>query len=163
MKEKEKKIQGLHEKIKEALNNKNWLTINSNLSEKRLKWYEKNKNDLILKGTDVRKAYTLLLIKYLKIPPAEVPIIHEDEKKIIWRSYNWCPVLEACKKGGFDTRIVCKNGWEQSTQKFISNINPCLHFTRNYEKIRPYAPYCEEGIELLINNDFVNDKSYKMF
>jgi hypothetical protein len=149
MKEKARKIQELYETIKETLSNKNWDQINSNLLEKRLQWYEKNKNNLNLKGSDVRKAYTLLLIKYLEISPTEVPIFHEDKNKIIWRSYNWCPVLEACKNGGFDTRVVCKNGWEQSTQEFISKINPYLKFSRNYEKIRPYAPYCEEGIELV--------------
>ncbi|MFX0052703.1 MAG: hypothetical protein ACFE8U_15600 [Candidatus Hermodarchaeota archaeon] len=163
MKEKARKTQELYETIKEALSKKSWDQINSNLLEKRLQWYEKYKNNLNLKGSDVRKAYTLLLIEYLKIPPGEVPIVHEEKNKIIWRSYNSCSVLEACKKGVFDTRIVCKNGWEQSTQLLISKINPCLVFSRNYEKIRPYAPYCEEGIELLIDNDFSNKKSSKTF
>ena len=42
-----------------------WEEINSKQISKRLKWFEENIENLSLEGTDVRKAYTLLLIKYL--------------------------------------------------------------------------------------------------
>ncbi|MFX0125797.1 MAG: hypothetical protein ACFFAE_19400, partial [Candidatus Hodarchaeota archaeon] len=109
---------------------------------------EKHGKFLPLKGSEVKKAYTLLLIEYLKIEPNEVPIVYEDERKIVWRSYNWCPVLEACKQGRFETREVCRKGWERSVQVLVKNINNNLHFSRNYEKIRPHTEYCEESIEL---------------
>jgi len=123
--------------------------INRELLEKRLSWYEKNKHKLDLKGSYVRKAYTLLLIKYMGLNPQEVPVVYEDEGKIVWRSYNFCPVLEACKKLGLDTRDVCKKAEERPVQEFISEINSKLRFSRNYGKIRPYEEYCEETIELV--------------
>ncbi|MDI6807306.1 MAG: hypothetical protein QMD14_05925 [Candidatus Aenigmarchaeota archaeon] len=127
----------------------NYDRINLELSKKRLGWYDKNRDYAeSLEGTDVRKAYTLLMT-YLGINPEQAPVVYEDERKIVWRSYNWCPVLEACKHGGFDTRTVCRKGWEQSVQALIEKINPKLRFSRNYEKLRPYAEYCEEFIELI--------------
>jgi hypothetical protein len=50
---------------------------------------------------------------------------------------------------GLDTREVCKKVFEKPTEKLIQEINPRLKFTRNYKKIRPYADYCEEIIELI--------------
>jgi len=147
MEEREKTIQEILVKIKEAKEMDDWSHVNSKLLEKRLGWYEENKSNLNLQGKDARKAYTLL-IKYSGIDPREVPVVYEDERKIIWRSYNWCPVLEACKRAGFDTREVCKKGWEKSVQALIEKINPKLRFSRNYERIRPYTEYCEEIIEL---------------
>ncbi|UCG04379.1 MAG: hypothetical protein JSW11_10400 [Candidatus Heimdallarchaeota archaeon] len=149
MEPKTRKIQEILEKITNAKEKNNWDEINSQLLKKRLQWLEENKKMLEPQGTDVRRAYTLFLIQYLDLDPAKVPIIFEDETKIIWRSFNWCPVLEACTKGGFDTREVCKKGWEQSVQAFMEKMNPKLRFIRNYDKIRPYTSYCEEMIELL--------------
>ena len=39
-------------------------------------------------------------------------------------------------------------GEENSVQLMIERINPRLHYTRNYEKIRPYTDFCEEIIYL---------------
>ncbi|MFX1512853.1 MAG: hypothetical protein ACFFCQ_09725 [Promethearchaeota archaeon] len=142
-------IKEILETIRQAEKAGDYNLLNQRLLKKRLSWYKENKEQLILEGSDVKKAYTLLLFEYLKIHPEEVPIVYEDEKKIVWRSYNWCPVLEACKMGGFDTREICKKGWEQSVQELIKNINQNLRFTRNYKKIRPHAEYCEEIIKLV--------------
>lgn len=149
MEQNPQKIQEILEKIRNATEKNNWDEINTQLEQKRLQWFEIIKSNLQSQETAVRRAYTLFLIQYLKIDPSEVPIIYENDKKIVWRSFNWCPVLEACKKGGFDTREVCKRGWEQSVQKFIAKVNPKLIFSRNYDKIRPHTPYCEETIELM--------------
>lgn len=153
MAEDERKVEEILEKIREAKNTGNYDNINQKLLEKRLGWYEKNKSRLNLQGTDVRKAYTLVMIEYLGkvfgIDSDEISVVYEDEKKIVWRSYNWCPALEACKIGQFDTREVCKKGWEESIDALVKRINPKLRFSRNYERIRPYAEYCEEFIELI--------------
>jgi hypothetical protein len=76
------------------------------------------------------------------------PIVKKAEKKIVYRSYDFCPVLEACKALGLDTRRICKLAYEAPTQRFLSRLNPELRFRRNYERIRPHARYCEEVIEL---------------
>lgn len=80
----------------------------------------------------------------MKLKRKQIPIVFKDDKKIIWHSYNWCPVLEACKKLNLETKRVCKNGWEESINKMIKVINPRLIFKRNYKKIRPKSRYCEE-------------------
>lgn len=126
---------------------KAWKILEDTLSEKRLEWYEKNKDRLDLKGTDVEKAYQLLLIK-LGIALDEIEIVEKTEKKIVFRSTNFCPVIEACKNLELDTREICKKVYEKPVQVLISMVNPKLKFKRNYKKIRPYIDYCEEIIEL---------------
>lgn len=123
--------------------------IHQELMKKRIEWYEKNKSKLNLQGSDVRKAFTLFLFKYLELNPKDIQVVYEDKKKIVWRSYNFCPVLEACKRLGLDTRKVCKEGWEKSVQVLIEKVNPKLKFFRNCQAIRPHVEYCEEGIELI--------------
>jgi len=123
--------------------------IHRKLLEKRLGWYERNKDRLNLQGSDVRKAYTLVLFEYMRLDPKEVPVIYEDGRRITWISSNFCPVLEACRRAGADTRKVCKEGWEKSVQVLVQKVNPNLRFSRNYAKLRPYGEYCEETIELV--------------
>lgn len=146
---KEKEIQEMIKIISKAKETDDWSSINLESSKKRVRWYEENKDKFNLQGTDVRKAYTLLIELYLGLSPDEVPVVYEDDKRIVWKSYNWCSVLETCKRLGFDTREVCRKGWEQSVQALIEKINPKLRFSRNYENIRPHAEYCEESIELV--------------
>jgi len=148
-------MQTSEEKVKEAMAKLlkaqeigSYEFIKEELIKKRLRWYEENKNKIRLDGSDVKKAYTLLLIEYLCLSPKEVPIVYEDPMKIVWRSYNFCPVLEACKRLRMDTREVCKKAEEEPVQALISKINPNLKFSRNYKKIRPHEDYCEEIIEL---------------
>jgi hypothetical protein len=112
-----------------------------------MNWYEKNKN-LNLQGTDVRKAYTLFIVEFMGLSQLEAPVVYEDEKKIVWRADIECSVLEACRRGGFDTREVCRKGLEKCVQTLVEKINPKLRFSRNYEKMKPYTDYCEEFIEL---------------
>jgi len=144
----EEKVKEMMAKLFRAKEVGNYEFISKELIKKRLCWYEENKNKNCLEGSDVKKAYTLLLIGHLCLSPKEVPIVYDDPKKIVWRSYNFCPVLEACKRLRMDIREVCKKGEEEPVQALISKINPNLKFSRNYEKIRPNEDYCEEIIEL---------------
>jgi len=131
----------------EARKSGDYSAINESLCKKRLSWLDKN-IDSVNEPTLLRKAYTLLLIKKMEIDPSEVPVVYEDREKITWRSYNWCPVLEACKELGLDTKEVCKKGWEDSVDKFVKRIDPRLQFSRKYEILRPYGNFCEETIEI---------------
>jgi hypothetical protein len=142
------KVEEIAAKLRKAQDINSYEFIYQEQVEKRLRWYDANKEKVLLQGSDVRKAYTLLLIKYLQLRSDEVPIAYEDERKIVWRSYNFCSMLEACKKLGMDTRDVCKAG-EKAVEALITKVNPNLRFSRNYEKIRPYTDYCEEMIENL--------------
>lgn len=141
-------IEQTKQEILEAVKLNDFSKINDRLCSKRLAWLDANINS-VNEPSIVKKAYVLLLIKKMEIPPSEVPVAYEDGKKITWRSYNWCPVLEACKELGLDTRAICKRGWEESVNKFIQKIHPKLRFSRNYDMLRPHGKYCEETIELL--------------
>jgi hypothetical protein len=136
--------------------------LDAEQTAKRVSWWVAHRDTLALSGplyTSAplyasgplpRQAYTLFLLLYLGLDPSEVPIVYEDERKIVWRSFNFCPTLAACVRLGLDTREVCRQGTEGSVQTLIARLDPRLRFTRNYtDGIRPYAPYCEEWVELI--------------
>lgn len=124
--------------------------IHEELDRKREAWWEANKDTLRLSGSLPRQAYTMFLLLNLGLDPAEVPVVYEDERRIVWRSFNFCSMLEACVRLGLDTRQICREGTEESVQNLIAHLDPRLRFSRNYvDGIRPYAAYCEEQIELL--------------
>ena len=145
--DKNKAIEKVKEQILDAEKTGDYSKIDSSLCKKRLEWLEEHIND-VKEESLVKKTYILLLIKKIEIEPSEVPVVYEDNKKIVWQSFNWCPVLEACKELGIDTRKVCKNGYENSVVKFVQRINPKLKFSRNYEILRPHGQYCEETIKI---------------
>jgi hypothetical protein len=123
--------------------------IHEELDRKRQAWWEANRDTLRLEGSLPRQAYTMFLLRHLGLDPAEVPVVYEDERRIVWRSFNFCSMLEACVRLGLDTRQVCREGAEESVQRLIVRLDPRLRFSRNYvDGIRPHAPYCEESIEL---------------
>jgi tRNA(Arg) A34 adenosine deaminase TadA len=93
-----------------------------------------------------RFAFEMLFFRYMGLRPEDLPVLKEDEKEIVWSSRNPCPTLEACKRLGLDTRVVCRAAYEKSTQAFVSRIDRQLRFLRDYEEIRPYAQHCRERI-----------------
>jgi tRNA(adenine34) deaminase len=124
--------------------------LHADLDQKRQAWWETNKDSLHLDGPLPRRAYTLLLLRYMGLDTRDVPVVYEDERTIVWRSFNFCPVLEACQRVGLDTRQVCREGTEQSVQNLIARLDVRLRFSRNYETgMRPYAAYCEESITVV--------------
>ena len=123
--------------------------IHERRKRKRLAWWKANKDKLNLTGSLPRQAFNMVLFEYMSIDPKDIEIIYEDKKKITWRSFSFCPILEACKRLGLDTRIICKETDEENVQDFIACLSPKLRFSRSYEKIRPYAKYCEETFELV--------------
>jgi tRNA(adenine34) deaminase len=123
--------------------------IHEEFERKRQAWWEANGDSLQLEGPLPRQAYTMFLLRHLGLDPADVPVVYEDERVIVWRSFNFCSTLEACIRLGLDTRQVCREGTEESAQHLIARLDPRLRFSRNYvDGIRPYTPYCEESIEL---------------
>jgi tRNA(adenine34) deaminase len=124
--------------------------IHEALDRKRQAWWEANRDTLRLSGPLPRQAYTMFLLLHLELDPAEVPVVHEDERCIVWRSFNFCSMLGACVRLGLDTRQVCREGTEESVQHLIERLDPRLRFSRDYaDGIRPHAPYCEERIDLI--------------
>ncbi len=117
--------------------------------EKRIAWLNENLNKIEKTGNPIDDAYKIFYEIYLGISaPKDGEIVEKTKKKLITRWWNHCPVLEACKRLGLDTREICKKVYHKPTQLFLSKINPKLKFDRNYSHIRPYVPYCEEIITL---------------
>ena len=129
--------------------NGDYSILHAELKAKRLSWWETNKSKLNLTGSLPRQAYEMVLFKYMNLPSNDVLVVHETESKITWISSNFCPILEACQRLGLDTRIVCKQGTEQSVQDLVSQLNSNLVFSRDYKDLRPYGKYCEESFELI--------------
>jgi hypothetical protein len=123
--------------------------VEEELLIRRIKWFEDSLKLISeLEGSDLEKAYRLLLLK-LDITEAEAPIVCKNKSAIVFRSSNFCPSLEACRILGLDTRIICRAVFERPTDAMIKILNPRLCFSRNYDKIRPHSPYCEEIISLI--------------
>jgi tRNA(adenine34) deaminase len=123
--------------------------LNQALEVKRQAWWDTHGRYLKLPGSPARQAYTLLIVEYLRLDPGEVPVIYEDDTRIVWRSANFCPTLEACLRLGLDTRQVCREGSEESVQHLIEHLDRRLRFRRNYDDgMRPFVDYCEESVEL---------------
>lgn len=122
-------------------------------AEKRVWWFEENRASFsFLDATDpVGSAYALLLRRF-GIGPDEAPIVLRSHDEMVFHSMNFCPTLEACKILGLDTRFVCRHLNERSTQALVALVDPRLGFARNYDMLRPYAPYCEERIFLPMKN-----------
>lgn len=114
-------------------------------AEKRASW-AREKSKRFAQAPTPREAYELFLLEYLRLVPDSVPVVSETEVEIVWDSRNDCPTLEACLRLGRDTREVCRNIYEKSTQAFFSALDPHLRFQRSYRHIRPYEGSCREAI-----------------
>ncbi len=128
----------------------NYELLHEDSDRRRQAWWEEVGHSLHLTGSLPRQAYALFLLHYLRLRPDEVPVVYEDERKIVWRSFNFCPLLDACGRLGLDTREVCRRSAEQAVQNLIARLDARLRFSRDYANgIRPYAGFCEETIELM--------------
>ncbi len=118
------------------------------LTEKRLCWWEANRGNLTIEsGRGPAAGYDLLMRK-LGVDPADAPIAEQTSARIVFHSRNFCPTLEACEILGLDTRRVCRLMTEKPADALIKQLDGRLTFTRNYERLRPYAEYCEEIVEV---------------
>jgi len=145
----ESSVRASVKQLRPLMENNAWKKLETERSIDRVSWFQKNKTELLgkLHGTDIEKAYQLLLLR-LKIKPADAPIVTQTAKKVTFRSRNFCPTIYACDILGLDTRVVCRAAYEKSTGDLLRQINPRLKFGRNYGKLRPHGPYCEEFIIL---------------
>ena len=118
------------------------------LSTQRLQWFAENRPSIRCDRGDVIGCAYEVFLKKLGITPAEAPVVHRDDVRLVLHSKNFCPTLEACNILALDTRIVCRYLTERPTTDLLRQIHPKLRFTRNYERLRPHSPYCEEIIIL---------------
>lgn len=131
-----------------GIDEKKLVELGDELSRKRIDWFKLN-YDKSEKGSEdiLAEAYELFIRK-LGISPGDAPVVDKSENTLVIHSKNFCPTLEACKILGLDTRFVCRAFSEKPTEILLKLLNHKLRFSRNYEKLRPYADYCEEMIIL---------------
>lgn len=73
-------------------------------------------------------------------------MVRMDERELLTRSRNPCPVLRLALLLNVDTRYVCRYVSEPVCRYVLRRLNPRLSFERNYGRIRPYSDSCEERI-----------------
>lgn len=120
--------------------------IEKSVSEKRVTWWA---DHAYLQKSGVispRYAFECLFFDYMGLKKEDLPILTETEDEITWASQNPCPTLTACARLNLDTRVICHQAYEKSTQAFISQLDPQLRFTRSYVEIRPHSAVCRESI-----------------
>ena len=120
--------------------------LNEDSIRRRTDWFEENKSRFAFLSDDPLSAAYFLLLARFGITAEEAPVVFKSETKIVFLSQNFCPTLEACKRLGLDTRYICKRLNEDATNRLVQSIDPHLRFSRNYEHLRPYTPFCEEMI-----------------
>jgi tRNA(Arg) A34 adenosine deaminase TadA len=120
--------------------------IEKAVTEKRLNWWENHANLKKRRPVTPRDAFESLFFDYMGLKMEDLPILSESENEITWASQNPCPTLIACQRLNLDTRQICRQAYEKSTQAFISQLDPELRFVRSYTEIRPHAAICRESI-----------------
>jgi tRNA(Arg) A34 adenosine deaminase TadA len=131
------------------VNDKVFNELNADSINRRVKWFEENREKFEFVNNDILSSSYRLLLKRFNITEDEAPVIAKSDREIVFHSKNFCPTLEACKILKLDTRIICKKLNENSTDILIKQIDPRLEFSRNYKKLRPYTEYCEEMISIV--------------
>lgn len=124
--------------------------LNEDSAVRRTAWFLEQGERFRRRDDDPLEAGYRLLLERFHITQEEAPVVFRTERQIRFHSMNFCPTLEACKILGLDTRYVCKRINEDSTDRLLRLLDPRLRFSRNYEKLRPHAKYCEEMITLTL-------------
>lgn len=131
----------------ERLTYQSYRSLEADSAHKRRVWYQHHVKDM---GRTIpsspRAAYELFFFEFLGLSAEDVPVLAETDDEITWSSVNPCDTLEACRRLGLDTRVVCRAVYEKSTQVFFSQIDPQLRFLRSYQDIRPHSHHCREKI-----------------
>lgn len=133
----------------DRLKSKRLNIIEAEVAAKRTDWYDSlppGERPPVGVRPSPRLAFEMLFFRYMGLQPEDLPVLKQDDEEIVWSSRNPCPTLEACKRLGLDTRVVCRAAYEKSTQAFVSRIDPQLRFLRDYQEIRPFSQQCRERI-----------------
>ncbi len=143
-------MSGFEDKVRqtvEQLRRRDFGAMRSEIADRRLKWLEGFlAREPAQAAVTPRRVFELLFFEQMGLDPRELQVLADTPDRIVWESYNRCPLLEACVALGLDTRHVCRPVNEQATQAFCSRLDPRLRFYRSYAQIRPHAPSCREWI-----------------
>lgn len=117
--------------------------------EKRIVWLDDHLGSIERSEDPVRDGFRVIYEIYLGVSiPKGGQEIEATGRKIVSRWWNECPTLKACHAPDLDTREVCRKVYHRPVQAFLSMIDTRLRFDRNYDRLRPFSPYCEGIISL---------------
>lgn len=66
----------------------------------------------------------------LNVTEKEIEIAEKSERRIVLRSHNFCPMLEAYKKLKLDTKIICKKLFFNLILNLFLSNNPIPYLFR---------------------------------
>ena len=134
--------------VKEVMNEigeEKALEILSNTQIQELKkWFAENVAKRDLNEPPLLAAYRMLFEDMLGCSISEIDIVEQSEERIVHHYKLPCPILDACLKLDLDTRKICKALFHEALNELMQLVDPRLRFDRDYEKLRPYVPYCLE-------------------
>ncbi len=137
-------------KLEELIGERAWRFYEELITEKRALWLQENRKNYASIDSQLERAFKAFYEGKLGLNlKRDCELIEASEKRIIARWRNPCPVLEACKALGLDTKKVCKLCYEGPARAFMKRIAPNVFFSRNYSHLRPRANSCEEVLELV--------------
>jgi len=119
--------------------------LKDNIVERRLRWYEKNKKNLKISENPVDNAYNIMTERLKIIDDADIYI--RGDRSMTFRTSKPCPVHEACKILGMDSKRICKAVCEGSANDFLQKLDPKIRFTIDHKKKGP-EEFTIETIEL---------------
>ena len=119
--------------------------LKGNIVQRRLRWYNMNKEKLALSGRPLEDAYTLLTERLKILDDSE--IYEKGERSITFRVKKPCPVHEACQIKEVDPKRFCKAICEGAANDFLNKIYPGLAFRIEHKKDKN-GEYAVETIEL---------------
>ena len=119
--------------------------LKKNIVDRRVRWFEENKKKLKLTGKSLQDAYNIMVERLKILDDAEIYM--SGDKSITFKTVKPCPVHEACKILGIDSKRICKAVCENSATEFLKKIDPKLNFVIEHKKDGP-EEYTVETIEL---------------
>ena len=106
-------------------------------TEAYLRWKGYFDNTSPIEGeSHVHEAWRRIVIEGMGVDERFSEIIEENDNLLVFRSRNFCPILEACRELRLDARVVCELIYELPVELISGEINPNLRFTRDYECLR---------------------------
>ena len=138
--------------------------IEQQIIDKRLAWYEKNKDTFVHTErrsgdkpvTILAKALALLFDGSMSVPHTHAlndagAFLHYYPDRKLYVAYiesmNFCPYLEAFKQMRLSAKMssyLCKTVLEKPCQVIVEKVHPGIIFSRYYRHVRPRSEYCKE-------------------
>ncbi|MGB9806697.1 MAG: hypothetical protein ACPLRT_08085, partial [Thermoproteota archaeon] len=100
------------------------------------------------KAKSMKDVLDLFYLDFLRVNRKDIEVVKLDDRELITRCKNPCPILKLSILLNVDTKVACRVVSEPVCKYVLRKLNSQLVFERNYSHIRPYSESCEERISL---------------